>query len=166
MLTVQPMHSAHLPAVLQIQILCYPASMQEDPEQIAARLRASPGQCWVAEDAAGVCGYLFGYLSRRGLVTPLNGAFKPDPQPDCLYLHDLAVAPRANGRRVGQQLVSAALQQPRSTTLAWSALVSVQNSSAFWQRLGYRPAAPADPAQATHLASYPTAALYMEQALA
>lgn len=160
------MNTAHLDAVLQIQIQCYPTSMQEDPEQIAARLRASPEQCWVAEDGEGVCGYLFGYLSRRGLVTPLNGAFEPDPTPDCLYLHDLAVSPRAGGRRVGQQLVAAALRHPQTEPLAWSALVSVQESGAFWQRLGYRPASPADTRQAAHLDSYPTAALYMEQALA
>jgi GNAT superfamily N-acetyltransferase len=163
-LTVRPMTSAHLHAVLQLQILCYPACMQEDAEQIAARLRASPNQCWVAEDEAGVCAYLFGYRSKRGLVTPLNGAFKPDPQPDCLYLHDLAVAPRAAGRGVGPQLVAAALQQAQSAALPWSALVSVQDSGAFWERQGYRPAAPADEQQSAHLASYP-AALYMERAL-
>lgn len=155
----------HLDAVMQIQLECYPANMQEARALVAARLQASPGQCWVAQDREGVCGYLFGYLSRRGRVTPLNGVFKPHPQPDCLYLHDLAVAPRATGRRVGRYLVRAALASAEEHSLPWSALVSVQDSSAFWERQGYRSSTPADVEQVAHLASYPIAARYMERAL-
>lgn len=157
------MTSAHLDAVMQIQLQRYPADMQEDRERIAARLQGSPAQCWVAEDRDGTCGYLFAYLSRRGRVTPLNGDFQPHAEPDCLYLHDLAVAPRAAGRRVAQQLVAHGLQHAALKALPCSALVSVQHSSGFWERLGYRCAATADAQQAEHLASYPGQAHYMER---
>lgn len=156
---------SHLPAVMQIQAECYPAAMQEARALIAARLHASPGQCWIAVDDQGPCGYLFAYLSKRGLVTPLDGDFQPQPDPDCLYLHDLAVAVRANGRRIGQQLVACALAQPLTQSLSWSALVSVQDSTLFWERLGYRHGEPVDSRQALHLASYPAPARYMERAL-
>lgn len=163
--TVSPMTPIHLDAVMRIQADCYPADMQEGRELLAARLACALEQCWVAEDRDGVCGYLFGYLSWRGKVTPLNGAFAASPTGNCLYLHDLAVAPRAKGRRIGQRLVETALASPGAPDLAWSALVSVQDSAAFWERQGYCSTTPTDAEQVAHLNSYGAPARYMERAL-
>jgi N-acetylglutamate synthase-like GNAT family acetyltransferase len=54
-----------------------------------------------------------------------------------LYLHDLAVAPAARGRRAANALVAVALERAHADGLHWSALVSVQQSQAFWSALGY-----------------------------
>jgi predicted N-acetyltransferase YhbS len=156
---IAPMAAADLEAVLAVQAACYPPAMQEAADVVLARLRASPDTVLVARDAAGVCGYLFAYPSRLGKVTPLGGRFTVAAQPDTLYLHDVAVAPRAAGQGVARRLVAALLA--RAGGLRHSALVSVQDSRAFWERLGYAEAT----GDAAALATYPAGALYMARAL-
>ena len=79
-------------------------------------------------------------------------------------LHDLAVARRAAGRRIGPALVREALGQARQQQLRFSALVSVQDSHAFWNRMGYAEHQP-DPEHAAHLHSYQVPATYMVRPL-
>ncbi|QOY96682.1 GNAT family N-acetyltransferase [Massilia sp. UMI-21] len=153
-----------LEAVLDVQAACYPPAMQEAGAVIQARLRAASASCAVVEDDAGVCAYLFAYPGRLGNVTALGAEFAPSPGADVLYLHDLAVAPRALGRGIGRALVAYLLDAARSRGLGASALVSVQDSAGFWEALGYRRVEP-DCAQArAALASYPGGAHYMVRA--
>jgi predicted N-acetyltransferase YhbS len=154
-----PMAEADLDGVLAVQAACYPSAMQEGADVVRARLRTSPDTVLVARDADGVCAYLFAYPSRLGKVTPLGGEFPVLQAPDTLYLHDLAVAPRAAGQGVARLLVDAMLA--RAGGMRHSALVSVQDSRRFWESLGYLPAA----GDAAALATYPADALYMAKCL-
>jgi predicted N-acetyltransferase YhbS len=154
-----PMAEADLAAVLDVQAACYPPALQEAADVVRARLRASPDTVLVARDARGVCAYLFAYPSRLGRVTPLGGAFALPAAPDTLYLHDLAVAPRAAGQGVARRLVADLLA--RAGGLRHSALVSVQDTRPFWASLGYAPAA----GDAATLATYPPDAVYMTKRL-
>jgi GNAT superfamily N-acetyltransferase len=150
-----------LAGVLDVQAACYPPAMQEPAHVVLARLAASPGTVLVARDDAGVCAYLFAYPSRLGKVTPLGGPFAVPAEPDTLYLHDLAVAPRAAGRGVARRLVARLHDDAAGRGVRHAALVSVQDSLAFWESLGYVPAAGDDAA----LATYPGAAHYMTKRL-
>lgn len=154
-----------IPAVLAVQEESYASELLETAEVVRQRLQAFPDLAWVAEDAAGVCAYLFGYRSRTGEVTPLDGAFAEPADANCLYLHDLAVASRAAGRGIGPALVERNLAQGRASQLKYSALVSVQDSQPFWSRLGYAAHEALDEAQACNLASYGVPAIYMVKAL-
>ena len=162
---VRAMRPGDLDAVLAVQAQCYPAAMQEPGAVVRARIAAAAGTCVVAQDDAGVCGYLFAYPSRRGAVTALDADFDLAPGADTLYLHDLAVAPRAHGRGVARTLVEQLLRQARLAGFAWSALVSVQDTAGFWTALGYEHADPACPHAHAALASYPGPARYMVRAL-
>lgn len=163
---VRRMCAADLDAVMAVQAACYPAAMVEPLAVLADRLASAPGFCFLLEDAAGPCAYLFCYPSRLGKVTPLGAPFALPPAPDCLYLHDLAVAPRASGRGAGPALVRAAWAAGRAHGLTQSALVSVQASRAFWERLGYAPVATLAATERAHLDSYTGEACYMARALA
>lgn len=160
------MRESDLDGVLRVQAACYPAAMQEPGPIVLARLRAAPGTCAVAVDSDGVAAYLFAYPSVLGAVTDLGAPFAPAPQPDTLYLHDLAVAPHALGQGLARGLASHLLALGREQGLRWSALVSVQDSAAFWETLGYRAAAAAACAPGRGLASYPGDSLYMRRPLA
>lgn len=162
---LRPMAEQDIPAVLAIQAECYASELLESAEIIRQRLLAFPELAWLAEDAAGVCAYLFGYRSRAGKVTPLGGAFAAPDDADCLYLHDLAVAARAAGRGIGPALVQRLLDQGRAARLRYSALVSVQDSQGFWRRQGYAEQAALDAEQRANLASYGVPALYMVKPL-
>lgn len=156
------MRAADLDGVLAVQAHCYPAPMQEAGGVVAARLRAAPDSVLVAEDGEGVCAYLFAYPSLLGKVTALGAAFALPAAPDTLYLHDLAVAPRAHGRGLGRRLVQAMLAVGVRRGLAHSALVSVQDSQAFWESFGYAAGPEQDPAP---LDGYGSGALYMTRLL-
>ena len=158
---VAPMTATDLDAVLAVQAACYPPAMQEAADVVLARLAASPDTVLVARDGGGVCAYLFAYPSRLGKVTPLGGAFVVPADPDTLYLHDLAVAPRAAGQGVARRLAGALLAAGAARGFAQSALVSVQDSRRFWESLGYACAA----GDAAGLATYPDGVLYMARAL-
>ncbi|MGI4843169.1 MAG: GNAT family N-acetyltransferase [Janthinobacterium lividum] len=162
---IRALRPADLDAILAVQAACYPPSMQEAGEVVLARMGLAGDSCVVAEDEDGVCAYLFAYPSRLGRVTPLGAQFEPTANADTLYLHDLAVAPRAHGRGLARSLVGHLLAQARRQGFSSSALVSVQDTAAFWSGLGYRPAEADGPAARAALASYPGQARYMVRAL-
>ena len=124
MFSIRLMHDQDIPAILDIQTEAYASDLLESEAIIRARRASAPRHAWVAEDDQGVCAYLFAYHSRVGKVTPLDGEFRTPAQPDCLYLHDLAVARRAAGRRIGPALVREALGQARQQQLRFSALIA------------------------------------------
>ena len=160
------MQRADLPAILAIQDECYPEEMCEDAAVVQQRLAVAGEHAWVAKDDAGACAYLFGYLSQVGKVTRLGAGFEQSAQPDCLYLHDLAVSPRAKGLGLGPWLVVHALESARARKLGSSALVSVQQSRVFWERLGYRVHDDLGEAELRDLATYASPAWYMVKPLA
>lgn len=163
--TLRPMQAEDLPDIMTIQREVYSDELQETPEVIAQRLAQTPDLALVAEDAQGICGYLFSYRSRRGAITPLDGLFIEPANSDCLYLHDLAVAPRAAQRGIGPSLVKRKLKIARQAGLAHCSLVSVQKSSSFWQRLGFQEQRSINSQQAAVLKSYGVPAVYMLKTL-
>ena len=162
---LRPMALADLPAVLDVQRACYPGDFLEDAATFTQRLQ-SPGNlsCVAMQDGV-VCAYLAAYRSRPGKLTPLNGGFDTVAQPDTLYLHDLAVAPQAAGQGLAQRLVGHLWAHAAEERLQHSALVSVQGSQPFWERLGYRVQTLDDPLQQRHLDSYGAGACYMAKTL-
>ena len=161
-MTIRPMRSTDLDAALRVQAACYPAPMQEPATVLATRLHAAPATCLVGCDARGVCGYLFAYPSRLGRVTDLGAPFDVALDSDTLYLHDLAIDPRALGRGLARALVDDMLGLARRLELAHAALVSVQDSTRFWRGFGFTPHVTTD----TGLLTYPPGAVYMARALA
>lgn len=160
------MRSADLPAVLAIQLGCYPAETIESADVFRERLTQAPQTSWVAEDEAGVCAYLVAYRSRVGKLTPLGGDFVIADDPDCLYLHDLALLPGRRGGGLATALVRQAWRHAVEHRLAYSALVSVNGSQAFWGGLGYAAWDLPEAAQRRHLDSYPGEARYLVKRLA
>lgn len=165
------MSDSDIPAVMRIQAVCYPALMQESEAVFRTRLALTPATCWVwslrGQDPAA---YLFSYPSNKDVVTALDQPFKIAATPDCLYLHDLAVAPNARGRQVANVLVAAALEYARESGMRWSALVSVQQSQKFWSALGYAAVEITHSPARENLASYQVSdnqasAIYMLQCL-
>ncbi|MFC5478596.1 GNAT family N-acetyltransferase [Massilia suwonensis] len=157
--TLRRIDAADLDAILRVQAACYPPTMQEPAAVVATRIKQAADTSTVAVHQNGaILAYAFAYRSRMGAVTPLDAGFDVDPEGDTLYLHDLAVAPEAAGKGLAKRLAAQLLTQARDARLAWSALVSVQDSRGFWEGLGYRAA---NCVQKDALASYPGPALYM-----
>ncbi|NTV97330.1 MAG: GNAT family N-acetyltransferase [Thiobacillus sp.] len=160
------MTAGDIAAVLAIQDAAYGSAFIEPETVIRCRLAGAPDTAWLAEDGTGPCAYLVGYRSCLGKVTPLGGLFADLPEGDCLYLHDLAVAPRTAGGGLGKLLVEHALDYAVSAGLVRSALVAVQDSRPFWERRGYRVLASSEDAMPpANLTTYPSPAYYMQRDL-
>lgn len=155
-----------LAAVLEVQAACYPPEMREAEAVVLARMAAAADTCIVATDRGGVCAYLFAYPSRLGAVTPLGAGFDVAHEPDTLYLHDLALAPRVHGRGLARRLVEHLLEHARGAGIEASSLVSVQDTAAFWTALGYVETGVDGPQARAALATYPGVARYMTRRLA
>lgn len=160
-ITLRTIREDDLDAVLRVQAACYPPVMQEAADVVRARIRAAGATSFIAESSGAVRAYVFAYRSGRGAVTPLDALFEVQEAGDTLYIHDLSVAPDAAGQGLARQLVERLLALARAQGLGHCALVSVQDSQRFWERLGFREAACGDAAARLALASYPPVALYM-----
>lgn len=160
------LQASDLPTLLRIQLACYGSGLIEG-EAVYARRLASPVNCSLAAERAGhMCAYLAAYRSVHGKVTPLHGDFtSPQGTPDTLYVHDMAVLPAHAGQGVAGALLEALWARGRAAGLRRTALVSVQDSQAYWARHGYAPQALRDPDERARLASYGAGAVYMVREL-
>jgi ribosomal protein S18 acetylase RimI-like enzyme len=161
-ITLRAMQPGDLDAILQVQAACYPVAMQEGADVVLARIRQAGDTSFVAarQDGA-ILAYVFAYRSVQGAVTPLDARFDVATAGDTLYLHDLAVAPQAAGQGLARRLAAHVDALARRQGNRWCALVSVQDSRRFWERLGYCATDCATQQARAALASYPPGALYM-----
>lgn len=158
--------AADLPGLLAVQQAGYGTPFVEGAEVFARRLASPAQRSLVLRGADGaVLAYLAAYVSRLGHVTPLHGDFTAAPQPDTLYLHDMAVLPACAGQGLAAALLAQAFAQARAEGLRHTALVSVQGSQHWWARRGYAVQGLADARQRRHLDGYGTDALYMTRSL-
>lgn len=151
--------------VIRIQAEAYIDEIRETDEVIHARFARTPDTSWVVEREGNVCGYLVGYHSFHGEVTPWGQDFSHKTAANTLYLHDLAICKTAAGYGLGPMLVGFALQEARARTLEHIALVSVQNSKLFWEKLGFNEHRALCEIQQRHLDTYSGSAFYMSRSL-
>lgn len=155
------MRSSDIHAVLEIQSDCYTGGIPESAASLLAKLAASPSTCFVADHNGRSVGYLISLPWLFASPPRLNAESCRLPEdPDCLYLHDLAVAPVARGSGVGEALVEAFLGMLAALGFERAALVAVQNAGGYWRRQGFRPVQPSS-TLAAKLASYGEGVEYM-----
>lgn len=159
---IRMMAEADIPAVLEIQSVCYTEVTPESDESLHAKLSASQSTCFIASLEGNTVGYLISLPWAFSSPPALNAATCRLPlSPDCLYLHDLAVAPGARKFGTGRALVEAFMTRLRDSGLERASLVAVQNSAPYWQRYGFRAVPVSDPLKAK-LATYGKDVAYME----
>ncbi|HEX6735247.1 MAG TPA: GNAT family N-acetyltransferase [Azonexus sp.] len=158
---VRMMEEADIAAVLAIQAACYTAIVPESADSLLAKLRASPATCFIAVRAGAPLAYLIALPWRFASPPRLNAAHcRLPPEPDCLYLHDLAVAPPARASGAGRELVEMFLRCLHDRQLGRATLVAIQDSAPYWARYGFR-AVPPSPSLQAKLASYGEDVQYM-----
>ncbi len=163
---LRPIHSMDLAAVMRIQAEAYADDILESLDVMQARLEAVTDSAWVVECNGDIYAYLLAYWSLAGQVTPWGKAFSHQHNADTFYLHDLAIGERARGVRLGPWLVQQVLAQLQAEgRLRYAALVSVQGTQGFWEKLGFVAVNDLPEAQQRHLHTYNTPAIYMQRSL-
>ncbi len=165
-LAVRPMGLDDMPDVLAIQAACYTAIRPESRTSLHAKLAASPSTCFVATCAGDTVAYLFALPWEFSNPPPLDApSCRLPPEPDCLYLHDLAVWPAARSAGAGRALVETMLHRFRELGLGRACLIAIQDSGPYWERYGFR-AVPAAGSLRARLSTYGEGVQYMALARA
>jgi len=160
-LIIRPMTESDLPAMLILQLTCFPELPPESETSLKAKLLASPKTCFVATDQERLMGYLITHPWTSDLPPPLDAPTCDIPEhADCLYIHDLSVHPEARGTGASKALLQRFFDCTNQYPYALSALIAVQNSSGFWKKYGYEIQTPS-PSIQTKLNSYGEGAHYM-----
>lgn len=160
------MQESDIGNVLRIQAEAYTDVMQESETVFRSRFLSAPGTAWVVERERSLCAYLVAYKSAPGIVSPWGSEFSHSENASALYIHDLALGVAARGLRMGQWLVEQMMVQARLLEMEAIALVSVQNSKTFWQKMGFDTCVTLNPDQQQNLDTYAGDAFYMLRKLA
>ncbi len=157
----RPMAEVDIDAVERIAALIHP-SFHERPEVFVERLALFPAGSLIADDRGEPVGYAVAHPWRLGRPPALDSLLGAIPsESDCLYLHDVAILPRARGRQLTERLVQRLRDLAAALDLGRLALTSVNSTAAMWARYGFATVAP-DAALAAKLATYGDDAVYME----
>ncbi len=154
-----PLEAGDMPAVLAIAGRLHP-ELPERLEVLAEKRRLFPAGCRKLVLDGAMAGYGLAHPWRLNAAPKLNSFLERLPaNPECLYLHDVAVLPDARGGAAGVYL--ACLEGlARELGLGRLALVSVYGTVPLWEKLGFKTAT----AGAPPLPSYgPTAAYMVKQ---
>jgi ribosomal protein S18 acetylase RimI-like enzyme len=134
---IRSMNEEDLESIVQIQAEAYSGYFLESSDVIATRFATNPPTSWIAEVDGKPAAYLVSYFSLLGKINPLNKNFVMVDQPDCLYIHDLAILPSAQGMGIARYLLNVAQKLALDNSCKNIALLSVQNTRLFWGRLGF-----------------------------
>ena len=124
-----------LPQVLVVQEDCYPPSLLEDREAFSCKLLLFPEGCLGAFEAGRLVAYVFSHPWCYGEYVPLHEALEGLPEePDCVYIHDLAVMRSWRKRGIADLLIGRLLDLAHARHGGRVALVAVNRSEPYWER--------------------------------
>lgn len=113
--------------------------LPEDAESFAEKCRLSPSTCLVACDGRNVRGYAIAYPWRDNDVPKLDTLFGKLPEDaDVLFIHDVALLPRARHLGLLQELLARLSIAARDLGLQRMTLAAVYGSEEVWFRYGFR----------------------------
>lgn len=146
------------PQIMQLQRQAYHAVTPEREAVLRSKQRLGPRSCWVAIRQQQVVGYCLAHPWHAGPPPCLDKEYDPVADASLLYVHDVVVAPQAQGLGVAAAFLQSASTQAQANRLPLMALVAVQDAAAFWRRHRFKPGA-----QVPDPTIYGPAAVYLER---
>lgn len=135
-MNIRPITAEDWDTIMEIQLASFPPTTIESRETLQSMWIHSPGSCLIAASL----GYILSHPWIADDLPPTQAEIPGIPQNSTsLFIHDLAVSPKARGLGLAKTLVSAALGWARNQNLESASLIAVQNSQTFWQHMGFEP---------------------------
>lgn len=120
--------------IMEIQHASFPPTTIESRETLQSMWFHSPQSCLIADSL----GYILAHPWIADDLPPTQAEIPGIPQNSTsLFIHDLAISPKARGLGLAKALVTAALDWARNQKLEFASLIAVQDSQSFWQRFGF-----------------------------
>jgi GNAT superfamily N-acetyltransferase len=134
----RPVESKDIDDLLDIQKHCYTDEYIETGETFKGMMGAYPDGSVLATVDGSAAGYIFFHPFFIGKVKDMNlSAVRLTGKEDCIYIHDMCVHPAFRGMGITKLLLGHLNNVTRGTGFSVQALVSVQQSRAFWERQGF-----------------------------
>ncbi|MFV0576621.1 MAG: GNAT family N-acetyltransferase [Vibrio sp.] len=133
------------PQIEEIQEIAYRDGLAENIDILKIKADVSPETCFVCmDDEQQVLGYVLAHpweseepphinqdiSDREEVVTPQEAS--------TLYIHDLAISPKARGAGVAQALIDNLFEHAQKWDIENVSLVAVQGMSGFWSKFGFK----------------------------
>ncbi|MFN3607447.1 MAG: GNAT family N-acetyltransferase [Hyphomonas sp.] len=141
-MTFQILHMTplHIDEVVRVQAQAFPEDLRESPEVFADRLARFGAHYRVAFMGNRMVGYMISFPWKLGDAPVNNQKFPVElPEPDCFYIHDIAVLPDARGTGISRALLDDAYTQAHALGFDAVSLVAVGQSGSFWDKAGFVP---------------------------
>lgn len=139
-LKIVPMTAAHISEVVKIQAEAFTPDLRETPEVFANRIARFGEYFRVAYQNGRMVGYVVAFPWKFGDAPVNNQKFPEDlPEPDCFFIHDIALLPDARGGGVARALLEDAYQTAHKLGFDAASLVAVGQSGTYWDRVGFVP---------------------------
>lgn len=135
-----------LPEVERVAYPIYYPFLWEPMDAFVKKVELYPEGCFVAIHDDKIIGYLYSHPWKFDSFVPLAAVIELPPDPDCYYIHDLAVDVNYRSLGVGKLLAEKAFE----TGYDRIKLVSVLNSHNFWGKLGFEIVEPVEYAPGIH----------------
>lgn len=139
-LQIVPMTAAHIDEVVQIQAEAFTPDLRETPEVFANRIARFGEFFRVAYQNGRMVGYVVAFPWKFGDAPVNNQKFPEDlPEPDCFFIHDIALLAGARGGGIARALLEDAYQTAHALGFDAASLVAVGQSGTYWDRVGFVP---------------------------
>lgn len=163
---IKQLTGSELEDITRIQRECYPDDLIESAESFAAKISAHPDFCFMVIQDNVAKAYIIALPWIAGKMLELDSSkYKVPPEADCVYIHDIAVAPAARSFGVSRKLLNAVLDAALEKGYKRVCLVAVEGAEAYWERHGFE-VWQADAELRNKLAAYGESATYMTAEIA
>lgn len=124
-------------AILLIQEECYPEIEPESLQTLQSKWQVSSLSCFVIEADNQVVGYCLAHPWQLGNPPSLEQVITKVEQADTLYLHDIALSAKAQGKGAGQAALEKLIGIAQQFMYHTLSLVAVQGASSYWKKQGF-----------------------------
>jgi GNAT superfamily N-acetyltransferase len=139
----RPLRAADMGRVQAISELIHPA-LPERLEVLDEKRRLSPGTC-LGYGGEEIRGYGIAHPWLFGRIPALDGFLEGlPPEPDCLFVHDVALLPHARGRGAAARYIRLLSGLAHTAGLQGLACVAVYGAERLWSQLGFEVVADRD----------------------
>jgi ribosomal protein S18 acetylase RimI-like enzyme len=131
---------SELSLVMRLQQQVYMPELVESAQSFERKLTLFSEGSLGCFEPTGMAAYGFGHPWTAGSVVPLGHVIDHLPlDPDCFYIHDVAVSPDCRRRGIARKFVEIFINLARARDLEMLACLAVQDSDKSWEKLGFKP---------------------------
>ena len=136
-MSVKPIAADMWPEILRLQREAHSSVEPESKAVLQSKWLRSPEVCFVYQDNEQISGYLLAHTWSEETPPSLFKLLPEKRKGFQLFLHDLVVCNSASGRGIGSKLLEHLVRSAILQGYETIRLVSVQDSSMFWEKLGF-----------------------------